>query len=157
MFTTQLKERFAFGGFINAVSNAAASGVESVNLNSVQSLDMSKYNRAIGIFMLGTKGAAATWNCRLQESTDGSTFTNITGPNGTNPALVTTLQIANQCATVEIRADQLTKRYIRIQMSDANGTAASVIAAALLGFDKKYAPVKSADHATGVNTQIVTD
>lgn len=157
MFTAQLKERFAFGGFINAVSNAAASGVESVGLNSVQSLDMSKYNRAIGIFMLGTKGASATWNCRIQESSDGTTFTNISAPNSTNPALTTKLQIANQCATIEIRADQLSKRYIRIQMDDAAGTAASVICASLLGFDKKYAPVKSADHATGVNTQIVAD
>ena len=148
MFTRNLKERLAFLAFLHPVSNTAAVGAEGFNTGTA---DLRKYHRFCVKFWLGTRGAAATWNCTVRQTnnSNGTSATNVSGLYTT-----TTLQIANQVVTMEGRCDQLTARYVVGSMYDATGTAASVIAMEVWGLNPRFGQA-SDDNNTNVNTQTV--
>lgn len=161
MYSESVFERRACVGVVSPNLNVAASGVESIGLNTGTGTtagtvgDASKYNRFVAEFNIGVKGTSATWNFRIQESSDGTTWTNCVKDDGTTPlALTTKIQVANQFAELQIRADQLTKRYVRAQADDANGTTASAVGLRLYGYDKRQGPVKTTDVNSFLNTQI---
>ena len=76
-------------------------------------LDMRKFRRAIFFCSVGTNASSASVIFKLQESTDDVTYTDVTG--GATAAVTA----ANQQFTLEVRADQLTKRYVRCRCTES--------------------------------------
>jgi hypothetical protein len=105
-------------------------------------IDMAKFRRAIFVLNVGAFGASATVDMKLQESTDNSTFTDITG------ATITQLAAAggnNRLATLEIRAGQLAagKRYVRARVTV--GTATTTLQCLALGGEAVDKPASAND------------
>jgi hypothetical protein len=99
-------------------------------------IDMQLFRRAL--FVLDV-GAVGTGNAamQLQESPDNVTWTNVATPGTWNTNAIAT---ANQVATIEIRAGQLSagKRYVRAQVTVA--TAAVQLACIPLGGEADHKP-----------------
>lgn len=144
MFTEQLKESVSIAATLlsgNGTSQAAGTYVTGA-------IDMSKFARAMFIVGVSTLGGSATITSKLQESanSDGSSpsdfATAVTG---------TTLSAANTLTTLEVRADQMTKRYLLCSVTIV--TAASIVYAIPLAFNPRFHP-QSSDVAA-VQTRVV--
>jgi len=102
----------------------------SVGTADTGGVDLQKFRRAIFILNVGVFGSSATVDMKLQESTDNSSFTDLAGTN----VAITQLAAAggnNKLASLEVRADQITKRYVRARVTI--GTAATVLQCLALG------------------------
>ena len=136
MYTESLTERFGFnGGFIKPQNIVGGSTVNS------DAIDMSRFNRAIGIFWLGNAGPSCSWTMQIQQSSINTTsFTSMSG--FVTPAMTS----ANTLGTVEVRRDQMAQsmRYLRMQVVDSAGagTTNSGIMALLVGMDARYEPAQ---------------
>lgn len=142
MFTEQLKERDSIAG----------TPIHPASLNGAQNsgtVDMSKFNRVQFMGGVGTLGTNATIDARLEESdnSNGASGVNITG------ASITQINAANKHFTIEVRADQLSKRYVRCVVTV--GVAASVITCYPIGTAARNKPATSNDDAS-VNERKVT-
>lgn len=101
------------------------------------SVDIKKFRRALFVIAVGAFGSSATVDAKLQESSDNSSFSDVSSGS------VTQLVAAggdNRLVTMEIRADQLTsgKRYVRASLTV--GTAASLTCAVPIGLDAIQKP-----------------
>jgi hypothetical protein len=112
----------------------------TTTLNSGQ-VDMQLMRRAIFIFNTGTWGGTSptlSAVCQVQESPDGSTWTN----NPTIPSF--TVNAQNTGGSAEIRAGQLSagKRYARLQaVCTVGGTSPTIPVAALaIGGEANHKP-----------------
>lgn len=137
MMTELIKERQSINQVtaIASVNGSTNSGV----------LDMQLFNRAQWIVGIGSAG---TGNCYLKQSAN----VNLVG--GTNlqmsPQNAAALT-ANTFVTLEVRADELTARYLYVQIVT---DLASNIVAIGEGFDRRYDPANAADSAS-VLTRLV--
>lgn len=141
MFTEQIKERDSFAG--TPVFPASVNGA-----NNTGTVDMSKFHRVFFLGSVGTLGGSATVDCKLQETNEvgGGNATDITN------AAITQINTANSKFTLEIRADQVTKRYVRGVLTI--GTAASVACLFPIGTVARYKPANGND-VDSANTQRV--
>ena len=74
---------------------------------------MQKFRRALFVILTGTVTAGGSLSAKLQESADGSTgWTDIAG------AALAAITASNKAATLELRADQMTKRYVRATLTE---------------------------------------
>ena len=124
MLTEQLTQALAIAG---APIHPQSVGVGTADTGG---LDMSKFRRALFVLDVGAFGSSATVDMKLQESTDNSSFTDLAGTG----VAITQLVAAggnNRLATLEVRADQLTKRYVRARVTV--GTAATLLQCLALG------------------------
>lgn len=134
MFTEKLSERDAM----------ASSGIFPASTNGVTTttgIDMSKYHRAQFIGAVGTLGSSATIAARLVESDN----SNMVGNTNISGASITTINTANRGFTLEVRADQMTKRYCGLVLTI---DVASVVAVFPIGTVARHKPV--ADYNTTV-------
>src|SRR5262249_46583473 len=107
MYTEQLTQA------LSIPSNPTHAAAQTASFNSV-SVDLQKFRRALFIIDIGAApGAAQTFDAKLQESTDNSTFSDLSGSN----VSIAQITSANHTVTLEVRAGQLTKRYARIAVT----------------------------------------
>ena len=111
-------------------------------------IDLQKFKRATFVLNVGSVGAAGTVDCKLQESTDNITFTDLAGLN----VAITQITVSNRVATLEVRADQITKRYVRARTTI--GGNAVVICVNAIGADASHKP-EGADDASVAQRQVV--
>src|SRR6202045_1096614 len=109
MFTEQLSQGLS----------VAATPIQPQTLNNTNAstgnggVDMQKFRRVLFIVMTGSVTGGGSLSAKLQESTDGSTsWTDISG------AALTALTASNKVASLEMRADQMTKRYVRATLTE---------------------------------------
>ena len=75
---------------------------------------MSVARRAFFLLEIGAVVGGGSINAKLQESTDNVTFTDLAGSN----VALTGLTTANKQYSFEVRPDQLTKRYVRLSITE---------------------------------------
>lgn len=76
-------------------------------------VDMQKFRRVLFVVLTGTVTGGGSLSAKLQESADGSTsWTDISG------AALTALTASSKVASLEMRADQMTKRYVRATLTE---------------------------------------
>lgn len=146
MYTEQLTQALAIAA---APINPVSQGVGTVTTGGI---DMRKFRRALFVLDVGVFGASATVDAKLQESTDNVTFTDLAGTN----VSITQLVAAggnNRQATLEVRAGQITKQYVRLSVTV--GTAATLICALPLGGEAIHSPGNSANVNTVAQQQVV--
>ena len=99
-------------------------------------IDMQLFRRALFVLDVGAVGTGNA-TMQLQESPDNVTFINVATPGTWNTNAIGT---ANQVATIEIRAGQLSagKRYVRAQVTVA--TSAVQLACIPLGGEADHKP-----------------
>src|SRR5437868_5207660 len=108
MYTEQLSQALSIAGTeIDPVSQTAA----TVTTGSV---DMSKFHRAIFVVMVGSVGAAGTVDAKLQESNASNFGSGVSDIGGSS---ITQVTVSNKIVTLEMRADQMTKRYARLSLT----------------------------------------
>ncbi len=107
MYTEQLSQALAFNG--NPVHPASI----AVGTSDTGGVDLQLYKRALAIVDVGSVGAAGTVDMKWQESTDNVTFTDLAGTN----VAITQITANNKIATLEVRSDQITKRYVRARVT----------------------------------------
>jgi hypothetical protein len=114
-------------------------------------IDMQLFRRAFFILSVGAYGASATVDMKLQESTDNVTFTDLVG---TGVAIIQMTAGAgnNKESTLEVRAGQITKRYVRALVTV--GTTASQVCCIALGGEANHKPGNLQSHAS-VTQQVV--
>ncbi len=140
MWTEQLTEALSIQGKIDPVSQGAG----SVTIGT--GVDMAKFRRALFILDVGAFGASATVDMKLVES-NSSNLSGATDVAGTSVAITQLVAAGgnNRVATLEIRADQVTKRYVGVTVTV--GTAATLIGVIALGGEAVQKPGKAADIA----------
>ena len=92
-------------------------------------IDMQTTRRAFFVLEIGAVTGGGSVNAKLQESTDNSTFTDLSGSN----VSLTGLTTANKQYSFEVRAGQLTKRYVRLSLTETGSQNVNVCAVALGG------------------------
>lgn len=140
MYTEQLTEALSIQGKIDPASQGAG----SVTIGS--GVDMQKFRRALFILDVGAFGASATVDMKLVES-NSSNMASPTDVAGSNVAITQLVAGGgnNRLATLEIRADQVTKRYVGVTVTV--GTAATLLGVIALGGEAVHKPGKAADIA----------
>lgn len=132
-------------GIINPVSQAAG----TVTTGWV---DMQKFGALLALLAVGALGASATVDAKIQQATDGSG----TGAKDVTGSAITQLTKAgtddNKQALINLRQEDLDKnngfRFARLSVTV--GTAASLIAATVLGLNARYGAATDND-ATSVD------
>jgi hypothetical protein len=113
MYTEQLSQGLSLGAAVNPVSQ----GVGTADSGGI---DMQQFRRAIFVIEVGAVGGAGTVDAKLQESNAsnfGSGVTDVAGNGIVTTASITQITAGNKQATIEIRAGQLTKRYVRCRLT----------------------------------------
>jgi hypothetical protein len=133
MYTEQLTQALSLGAPINPASQNAGS-------YNTGGIDMSEFRRAIFLIEVGSVGAAGTVDAKLQEASDSAfaTPTDVAGNGNVTSASITQITASNKQATLEIRAGQCTKRYVRCRLTvSAN---AVVLSATPIGGEADHKP-----------------
>ena len=107
MYTEQITQRLAIAAPVNPqlVNNAT---------KTTGGVDMQLSRRAFFLLEIGAVTAGGSINAKLQESIDNVTFTDLAG----NSVSLTALTTANKQYSFEVRAGQLTKRYVRLSLTE---------------------------------------
>lgn len=148
MFTQQLKERDSLA----AAPATKVAGTGAVNTGLV---DMSRFHRVQFLVCLASLAGDATLDAKLQQGdqSDGSDMADISGAALTQYNPAGTATITDKTFTLEVRADQLTKRYVRGVMTI--GTSNSTAAIIPLATHCRYGPASGFDHTSAIE-RIVT-
>jgi hypothetical protein len=111
MYTEQITQRLGLAAPIHpqVVNNATL---------STGGVDMSIFHRAFFPLDVGAITSNGSITATLQESLDGSSnWTNLAGNNVSQSTITT----ASKLITFEVRADQLTRRYVRLSVQETAG------------------------------------
>jgi hypothetical protein len=115
------------------------------------SIDMSQFHRALFVINVGavTAGGALTFQLIEDVNANLSTATNLAGNNTSQSGFNT----ANKLVTFEARADQMTKRYLGLKVTE---TGVQNVNVCVIGFGAEaiHKP-GNAQNAASVNTQNV--
>lgn len=113
-------------------------------------VDMNTFLRALFLLDVGVFGALATVDMKLQESVDDLVYTDVAGFS------ITQLLAAggdNKVASIEVRAEQLTKRYVRARVTV--GVADTLLQVTPLGGNTNFGVADDYDNATVVQKKTV--
>jgi hypothetical protein len=146
VYTEQLTERMGIGAGVppQAVNNAAVTS---------GSVDMQKFHRAMFLLEVGTVSSGGLLNVQLVEDVNAN-LANATNLAGSNVSLVN-LNTSNKQYTFEVRADQMSKRYIGLQVTE---TAGHAITLNVVGFgdEANHKPGKAANDSSVVTQNVVS-
>jgi hypothetical protein len=145
MYTETLTQRLGIGAPIFTQS------LNSSNATS-GSIDMSKFHRALFILEVGSVTASGLLNVQLVEDTN-SSLNAATSLAGNNVSLAN-LNTANKQYTFEVRADQMTKRYVGLQCTETAGHAITVTVVGF-GDEANHKPGNAANDASVVTQNVV--
>lgn len=147
MYTEQLTQALSIAA---APIHPQSVAVGTANTGGI---DMQLFRRATFILDVGAFGASATVDMKLQESTDNVTFTDLAG-TGVAITQLTAAGGNNRLATLEARAGQLTKRYLRAQVTV--GAAATTLQCLALGGEAVHNPGNASDIAAVAQRSVVS-
>ena len=114
-------------------------------------IDMSKFKRALFVVNVGAVAGGGSLNFQLIEDTASNlgTATNLAGNNVSQTGFTT----ANKLVTFEARADQMTKRYLGLKVTETGSQNVNVC---VIGFGvEAIEKPGNANNAASVNTQNV--
>ena len=114
-------------------------------------IDMSKFKRALFVVNVGAVTGGGSLNFQLVEDTQASlaTATNLAG----NSVSQTGFTTANKIVTFEARADQMTKRYLGLKVTETGSQNVNIC---IIGFGSEAIEKPgNANNAASVNTQNV--
>jgi hypothetical protein len=149
MYTEQLTQALSVQGHIPPQSLAAATPTKTS-----AGVDMQKFRRALFVLDVGAFGSSATVDMKLVESTSAN-LSSATDVAGTGAA-ITQLAAAggnNRLATLEVRAGQVTKRYVGVEVTV--GTAATLLCVVALGGEAVQSPGRLSDIAAVAQRSVV--
>jgi hypothetical protein len=112
-------------------------------------IDMQQTRRAFFVLDIGAVVNGGSINAKLQESADNTSWSDLAGAN----VSITAKTTASKLETFEVRAGQLSKRYVRLQVAETGGQNVYVCAQAI-GGQGIHKP-NSANNGTAVDTQSV--
>jgi hypothetical protein len=142
MYTEQITQRVGLAGPINPQ-------VVNNQTKTTTGIDLQQARRAFFILEIGAVVGGGSINAKLRESTDNVTFTDLSGNN----VSMTSLTTANKQYTFEVRADQLTKRYVQLSITETGSQNVNV---AVIGYgDEGIHKPNSAQNDASVSTQNV--
>jgi hypothetical protein len=146
MYTEQLSQGLSIAAApIHPASYAAGT-------QNTGGVDMQKFRRVMFVLDVGVFGGGATVDMKLQESTDNVTFTDLAGTN----VAITQLVAGggnNREATLEVRTDQITKRYVRAFVTI--GTAVTLLCVIPVAGEAVNKPGAKQDDASVAQRQVV--
>jgi len=131
MFTAQLKELISLPALSGGLIPASVNGQTNTG-----TIDMSKFKRAMFLLQMGN---GATANAYLQQTA------NANGAGATNISGATLALISNEAGATEVRSDQLTLRYVKLNITT---DAAGIISAMGFGCEPRFAPANAYDNAS---------
>src|SRR5437764_349899 len=145
MYTEQLSQALSVA--------AAAVSPQTLNNTSASTgnggVDMSKFRRALFVVAVGAVAGGGSLSAKLQESTSGTgSWTDVAG------AALTALTASNKVASLEVRADQVSKRYVRCTLTET-GVQNVVCACVALGAEAVQKPASGGDDASVVQRLVV--
>jgi hypothetical protein len=143
MYQEQLSQALSLGAAVNPASVAVGTADSG-------GIDLQKFKRATFVIAVGSVGAAGTVDAKLQESTDGVTFTDLAGTN----VSITQITASNKQATLEVRSDQITKRYVRCRSTV--GVNAVLLCVVAIGGEANNKPGNKNDDASVAQRQVVS-
>src|SRR5262245_43672229 len=135
MFTEQMTQAIT-------IANPTLPAAQTASFNGTN-LDMTKVRRGLFLIAVGAvSGTTPTLDGKLQESVDGTTFTDFPGP--VSIAQITT---GNKVVTVEVRADQLSagRKFARLAFTIAGTSPSFTMAVIPLGGEAHYHPASPND------------
>lgn len=144
--TSKLSERFALVGTIDPDAYVASTITSDW-------VDMGKFDRLMAVIYLGTLGASATIDAKLEQATDGSgtSAKDITGKAITQLTQAGTDASDNQ-AIIDVKADELDKTtnpdfdFVRLSITVAVAT--SDVGGAVYGGNARNKPASDNDLAS---------
>jgi hypothetical protein len=128
VYTEQITQRLGITAPVNN-QTINSGGTATVTAGPV---DMSKFHRAFFIVDIGTVVSGGNVTLQLIESNN-SNLTSSSNCQGSNTS-ITGLTTSNQQYTLEIRADQMTKRYLGLQATETSGGGGHNVAITIVGF-----------------------
>jgi hypothetical protein len=145
MYTEQLTQE---------VGIAAAVNPQTLNNSNATSgaVDMQQFKRAFAIVEIGTVTSTGSITAQLVESVNAnlSSPSNVVGSGAT----ITGLNASNKQATLEVRADQMTKRYLGVKLTEVSSQNV-VCCAAIFGVDAIHKPGNTFNDASVTNQSVV--
>ncbi len=112
-------------------------------------VDMSRFKRVLFIIMVGNVTSGGSLSAKVQESLDGSTsWTDIANSS------ITAITTSSKVATIEVRADEMTKRYARCTLTET-GSQNVVCACVGLGGEAVLKPASNQDVSASVAQRLV--
>ena len=146
MYTEQLTQALLFG-------TPTAPVAKTASFNS-GSIDLQNCKRALFLIALGAvSGTTLTLDGKLQESTDNSTFTDLSGTGVTITQLTAG---GNKVVSVEVRGDQVTKRYVRLAFTIGGTSPSFTMAVVPLGCEAAFKPANANNDAAVVEQKVVS-
>ena len=147
MYTEQITQRLGIGAPVNNAtlnSGGTASGTAGP-------IDMSKFHRALFLVDVGTVSAGGSVTLQLVEDTASNlgTATNLAGSNTSLVAVTSNKQV-----TFEVRADQMTKRYLGLTATETAGHNVAVTIVCF-GDEANHKPGNAANDASVASQQVV--
>jgi hypothetical protein len=142
MYTEQLTQAL---GIVNPVHPQV---LNNGTLNTA-GVDMSLFKRALFVLDVGAVVNGGSVTATLQESSDQSSWSTLAGSGVSLSALTT----ASKVYTFEARADQMSKRYLRLNVQETGGQNVNVCALGL-GAEAIHRPGNTSN-GTAVSTQNV--
>jgi len=136
MSNIDLSERLAVVATIDP--DAYGTGAQSSD-----SIDMCYFDRVVFIVMAGDLGNNGTLDFKVQESANGSSWSDLSGKSVTQLTQAGT--DSDKQAIVEVRADELSAGYRYLRGVMTVGTAASDAAVIAIAGDLRYSPASSYD------------
>jgi hypothetical protein len=142
MYSEQITQRLAISNGIppQTINNA------TVTTNAV---DLQLAHRAFFALYLGSLTGGASINAKLRESSDNSSWSDLAGSN----VSIIAKTASNKIETFEVRADQLTKRYVQLSVSETAGQNALVACVAFS--DEGIHKPNNVNNGSQVDTQSV--
>jgi hypothetical protein len=144
MYTEQLTQALGFATEVDPQ-------VMNNNAKTAGPVDMSKFKRALFVVNVGavTGGGALTMQLIEDTASNLGTATNLAGSNTS----LTAFSTANKLVTFEVRADQMTKRYLGLKITETGSQNVNVCAIGVGG--EAIEKPGNANNAASVSTQNV--
>lgn len=144
MYTETLTQRIGLTAAINPQ-------VVNNQTKTTGGIDLSVFHRALFLLEIGAVTGGGTISAKLQESTDNSSFSDLSGTS----VSLTGLTTANKQYTFEVRADQITRRYIRLSVTEGGSQNVNV-AAVGFGDEAGHKPGNAQNDASVVTQNVVS-
>src|SRR5438876_9104765 len=146
VYTEQLTQEIGIAAPVNPQT------INNTN-KTTGSVDLSLFKRAFFIVEFGAMTAGCTIGLQLLEDTAANlgTATNLAGTNTSQTGL--TNAKANKQITFEVRADQITKRYVGLKVTES-GVQNVIVSIVAIGMDSIHKPGNAQNDAS-VSTQNV--
>ncbi|HEV3079228.1 MAG TPA: hypothetical protein VGY66_05590 [Gemmataceae bacterium] len=148
MYTEQLTQEIGIAAAVNPQT------INNTN-KTTGSVDLSQFKRAFFVVEFGAMTAGCSIALQLVEDTAANlgTATNLAGTNANQTGI--TNASANKQITFEVRADQITKRYVGLKVTES-GVQNVTVSVVAIGMDSIHKPGSSQNDASVATQNVVS-